>query len=97
MVAIIPRYWLAMVFIWSGGWGPRRRRPRRGGYRGHYAGHYGRGYGPPRGYGYYRPDPAAIEAAATEARTHLGPDRYDDALDTGRGLPATHAATMLRT
>ena len=50
-----------------------------------------------RGYGYYRPDPAAIEAAATEARTHLGPDRYDDALDTGRGLPATHAATMLRT
>jgi putative membrane protein insertion efficiency factor len=31
-----------MVFIWSSGWGPRRRRPRRG---------YGRGYGPPRGYG----------------------------------------------
>lgn len=46
-----------MVFIWSSGWGPRRRRrgPRYGGgYRGHYAGHYGRGYGgygPPRGYG----------------------------------------------
>ncbi len=35
-----------MVFIWSSGWGPRRRhRPRRG---------YGRGYGhgPPRGYGH---------------------------------------------
>ncbi len=30
-----------MVFIWSSGWGPRRRRPRRG-----------YGYGPPRGYGY---------------------------------------------
>ncbi len=29
-----------MVFIWSSGWGPRRRRPRRG-----------YGYGPPRGYG----------------------------------------------
>ncbi|WP_242611006.1 membrane protein insertion efficiency factor YidD [Blastococcus saxobsidens] len=45
-----------MVFIWSSGWGPRRRRSRRGygGYRGHYAGHYGRGYGPPRGYGHGR-------------------------------------------
>jgi uncharacterized protein len=31
-----------MVFIWSSGWGPRRRRPPRG---------YGRGYGPPPGYG----------------------------------------------
>jgi uncharacterized protein len=41
-----------MVFIWSSGWGPRRRRPRR-----EYGG-YGRGYGyrpPPRyGYGYGR-------------------------------------------
>jgi uncharacterized protein len=39
-----------MVFIWSSGWGPRRRRPRRG-----YGG-YGRGYGyrPPPGYGYGR-------------------------------------------
>lgn len=37
-----------MVFIWSSGWGPRRRRPRRG-----YGGPgYGRGYGPPQGYGY---------------------------------------------
>lgn len=49
-----------------------------------------------RGYGYYRPDPATIEAAAADARTHLGRDRYDDALDTGRGLPATDAAAMLR-
>jgi tetratricopeptide (TPR) repeat protein len=47
------------------------------------------------GYGYYRPDPAAIEAAATDARTHLGADRYDDALDTGRGLSAEDAAAML--
>jgi putative membrane protein insertion efficiency factor len=36
-----------MVFIWSSGWGPRRRRSRRG-----YGGPgYGRGYGPRRGYG----------------------------------------------
>ena len=47
------------------------------------------------GYGYYRPDPATIEAAAADARTHLGSDRYDDALDTGRGLSATEAAAML--
>lgn len=40
-----------------------------------------------RGYGYYRPDPLAIEAAADEARRHLGADRYDDALDRGRTLP----------
>ncbi|WP_347060524.1 membrane protein insertion efficiency factor YidD [Blastococcus sp. HT6-30] len=49
-----------MVFIWSSGWGPRRRRPRRGygglgsgygpGYGRGYGG-YGHGYGPPRGYG----------------------------------------------
>ena len=44
-----------------------------------------------RGYGYYRPDPATIDAAATDARTHLGGDRYDDALDTGRGLSPTDA------
>ncbi len=49
-----------------------------------------------RGYGYYRPDPAMIEAAAADARTHLGRDRYDDAQDTGRGLSATDAAAMLR-
>ena len=48
-----------------------------------------------RGYGYYRPDPATIEAAATDARDHLGSDRYDDALDTGRGLSPTDAAAML--
>jgi putative membrane protein insertion efficiency factor len=33
-----------MVFIWSSGWGPRRRRPRRGFGQGY-------GYGPPPGYG----------------------------------------------
>ncbi|MDP5183043.1 membrane protein insertion efficiency factor YidD [Blastococcus sp. BMG 814] len=43
-----------MVFIWSSGWGPRRRRPRYGGYRGHYAGHYGRG--PGYGHGRRRDD-----------------------------------------
>lgn len=43
-----------MVFIWSSGWGPRRRRrPRHGGgYRGHYAGHYRSRYGPHPGYGH---------------------------------------------
>ena len=40
-----------MVFIWSSGWGPRRRRPGRG-YGGYGGPGYGRGYGPPRGYGY---------------------------------------------
>lgn len=50
-----------------------------------------------RGYGYYRSDPRTIEDAATEARTHLGRDRYDDALDTGRGFTADEAAALLRT
>ncbi len=52
-----------MVFIWSSGWGPRRRRPRRGygGYgpgwgRGHHPG-YGPGYGGfGRGHDYRRND-----------------------------------------
>ena len=48
-----------------------------------------------RGYGYYRPDPDAILAAADDARARLGPDRYDDALDTGRGLAPEAAAAML--
>jgi putative membrane protein insertion efficiency factor len=39
-----------MVFIWSSGWGPRRRRPRRG--YGGYGRRPGHGYGPPPGYGY---------------------------------------------
>ena len=39
-----------------------------------------------RGYGYYRPDPEAVAAAAEEARRRLGTDRYDDALDAGRAL-----------
>jgi uncharacterized protein len=45
-----------MVFIWSSGWGRRRRRPPRGYGRGYGWGH-GYGYGPPRGHGYrYRRD-----------------------------------------
>jgi putative membrane protein insertion efficiency factor len=45
-----------MVFIWSSGWSPRRRRPRRGYGPGYGLGYgYGRGYGPPApGYGYRR-------------------------------------------
>jgi tetratricopeptide (TPR) repeat protein len=46
------------------------------------------------GYGYYRPDPVAGAAAADEARRHLGPDRYDDALDVGRGLRPEEAAAL---
>jgi uncharacterized protein len=46
MGGVLRRYWQAMVFIWSSGWGPRRRRSRRG-----YGGPgYGRGYGPRPGY-----------------------------------------------
>ena len=44
-----------------------------------------------RGYGYYRPDPAATEGAAREARQHLGEDGYDDALDLGRRLTPDEA------
>jgi putative membrane protein insertion efficiency factor len=43
-----------MVFIWSSGWGPRRRRPHRG---------FGQGYGPPPGWGYgrrYRRDDSCL-------------------------------------
>jgi tetratricopeptide (TPR) repeat protein len=47
------------------------------------------------GYGYYRPDPVAIRAAADEARGHLGQDRYDDVLDTGRGLDPSAAAALV--
>ena len=47
---ILPRYCLPMVFIWSSGWSPRRRRPRRG--YGGYGRRPGYGYGPPRGYGH---------------------------------------------
>src|SRR3712207_1754467 len=42
-----------MVFIWSSGWGPRRRRARRG-YGPGYGPHYGAGYGQPYDYGYPR-------------------------------------------
>lgn len=47
------------------------------------------------GYGYYRPDPVAIRAAAEEARGHLGQDRYDDVLDRGRGLSPSAAAELV--
>jgi predicted ATPase/DNA-binding XRE family transcriptional regulator len=47
-----------------------------------------------RGYGYYRPDPAAIEGAAREARRQLGEDRYDDSLDVGRRLPPDEATDV---
>jgi uncharacterized protein len=40
-----------MVFIWSSGWGPRRRRSRRRHGGPGYGPGYGRGYGPPPGYG----------------------------------------------
>jgi hypothetical protein len=46
------------------------------------------------GYGYYRPDPEALAAAAAESRSRLGPDRYDDALDVGRALPPDEAAAL---
>ncbi|HEX6151301.1 ATP-binding protein [Nocardioides sp.] len=46
------------------------------------------------GYGYYRPDPGAIADAAEEARARLGADRYDDALDVGRGLDPDRAAGL---
>ncbi|MGH3507020.1 MAG: hypothetical protein ACRDO2_07425, partial [Nocardioidaceae bacterium] len=47
-----------------------------------------------RGYGYYRPDPAQGLRAADDARSHLGADRYDDALDVGRGLSPREAVAL---
>jgi predicted ATPase/DNA-binding XRE family transcriptional regulator len=47
-----------------------------------------------RGYGFYRPDPAAAAAAESEARSHLGADRFDDALDVGRGLRPEEAVAL---
>ncbi len=47
-----------------------------------------------RGYGYYRPDPDAMAAAEAEARSHLGSDRYDDALDVGRGRRPEEAVAL---
>ena len=46
------------------------------------------------GYGYSRPDPAALAGAEEEARGHLGRDRYDDALDLGRGMAPERAAAL---
>ena len=48
-----------------------------------------------RGYGYYRPDPAAPLEAADQARRHLGADRYDDALDLGRAMTPEDAARLV--
>lgn len=42
-------------------------------------------------YGYYLPDRALLEAADSGARTALGQDAYDDAVDAGRGLEAASA------
>ena len=39
---------------------------------------------------------STLDPAAEDARSHLGPDRYDDALDTGRGFTVAQAAAMLR-
>jgi predicted ATPase len=47
-----------------------------------------------RGYGYYRPDPAATQGAAREAQQHLGAERYDDALDLGRRLSPEDASEL---
>ena len=47
-----------------------------------------------RGYGFYRPDPEAAAAAESEAQAHLGADRYDDALDVGRGLRPEEAVSL---
>jgi predicted ATPase/DNA-binding XRE family transcriptional regulator len=46
------------------------------------------------GYGYYRPDVQGGKAAATEARLHLGIDRYDDALDVGRAMSPDEAVSL---
>jgi predicted ATPase/DNA-binding XRE family transcriptional regulator len=46
------------------------------------------------GYGYYRPDPSSVAAAAADARRRLGADRYDDALDAGRALAPDAAARL---
>jgi putative membrane protein insertion efficiency factor len=52
MDAVVRRYCPVMVFIWSSGWDPRRRRPRRG--YGGYGRRPGYGYGRPPGYPYGR-------------------------------------------
>ena len=47
-----------------------------------------------RGYGYYRPDPAATQGAAREARQVLGAEPYDDAVDLGRRLSPEDASEL---
>jgi predicted ATPase/DNA-binding XRE family transcriptional regulator len=46
------------------------------------------------GYGYYRPDVESGRRAAAQARLHLGADRYDDALDSGRALEPVDAVAL---
>jgi predicted ATPase len=46
------------------------------------------------GYGYYRPDEQLSHQAAASARSELGGDRYDDALDSGRTLEPADAAAF---
>jgi hypothetical protein len=45
-------------------------------------------------YGYYVPDTAARDRAATHARQSLGPDAWDDAVDLGRTLFGADLATF---
>ncbi|MGZ5399266.1 MAG: ATP-binding protein [Nocardioides sp.] len=47
-----------------------------------------------RGYGYYRPDPAATRRASREAQQQLGAERYDDAVDLGRRLSPEEAVDL---
>ena len=45
-------------------------------------------------YGYYQPDPALREGAATSARAKLGDDAFDAAVDEGRRLDPDQAAAL---
>jgi tetratricopeptide (TPR) repeat protein len=46
------------------------------------------------GYGYYRPDQELARRAAEQARTNLGEDHFDDALDAGRALEPSQAVAF---
>ena len=45
-------------------------------------------------YGYYLPDESLRERAEEQARTVLGDDAYDDAVDVGRGLDLAGSVTF---
>jgi hypothetical protein len=47
-----------------------------------------------RSYGYYRPDEDALQRAVDGARSRLGADVYDDALDAGRAMEPRQAADL---